>query len=188
MLEGWTDTDDAWSVSSPAFNSTQIDTSRVGTPMVAHDILRATASSILYTNTPDASLTFSAPQAASFFVLYGAVGPDQGEFQVSLSPRQEEKDFYPHALVRNFTANRQREANDEVLAMMWLDPRLEYDVEITSKSDRNTTIQAIAWARAPQGDSEENWWSVQNERALGKPGLSGGQIAGIVVSVMHWRR
>jgi hypothetical protein len=130
-------------------------------------------------------LRLHAPEGASLFVLYGAVGPEQGGFAVRLSVLgdRQETDFYPHDSTRTFSANRQEEAMSEVLAAMWLDPRLLYDVEIVSGEEgRNLAIQAVAWTQSPLGETEGNWWSYWNDQALGRGGLSGGQIAGIVVS------
>ena len=71
----------------------------------------------------------------------------------------------------------------EALAMMWLDPRQRHDVEIVSLEDgRNLAIQAVAWTTSPMNGATGNWWSEWNGQALRRgKGLSGGQIAGIVV-------
>lgn len=175
-------------VSTPApFNTTRYDGRRLVTtfPPATFDAVQDTAGRVLSTNTSDAPLRLHTPEEAVLFVLYGAVGPEQGEFSVRLNilDGESEKDFHPHNDTRMFTANRQEEAMSEALAMMWLDPRQSYDLEIVSLEEgRNLAIQAVAWTMSPMNGATGNWWSEWNGQALGRgKGLSGGQIAGIVV-------
>lgn len=185
LHDEWHDDQDGWSVSTPPSN-----VSRSGYqsyPFNSTSLVNM-GDQILFTQSTSAPLRIDTPEEASLFVLYGLVGPDQGEFEVELilpdGSSELDSDFHPHNLTRSYTANRQVESMDELLAKVWLDPRVRYDaVEIRSTEEgRNMTVQAVAWAESMRDGSTDNWWSEANDRILGNDGrLSGGQIAGIVV-------
>jgi hypothetical protein len=75
------------------------------------------------------------PQGTSLVQLYGTVGPDQGEYEIRLLSTmnrvtEENIQFTPHPYNQTFTAERPIDANLQVLYYGWLDPRVNYAMEV----------------------------------------------------------
>lgn len=92
-------------------------------------------STILSTNQTGQRLYFEMAQGTSLMVLYGTVGPDQGEYEVRLIPQvinvtEEDVQFRPHPYNQTFTGESPIDANLQVKYYAWLDPRVSYGVEI----------------------------------------------------------
>lgn len=140
--DDWHDTQKGWSVSSPPKDVSRSDYQSYPFDSTA---LAHTGSQVLYTQSTSAPLRIHGPEEASLFVLYGFVRPNQGEFEVELLPADKsselESDFHLHYLTRSYSANRQIESMEEMLATVWLDPRVQYDdVEIRSGEEHDCAI------------------------------------------------
>lgn len=148
---------------------------------------------LLSTKTPNALLRFTAPENASLLQWYGSVGEDQGEFGIRLIPREEGGeggDLGLHGMSRRASANRPVSAVEELMMIAWLDPKVRYDVEIgLLEEGKRVDLHGMVFVSFVRNASalDSNWVKSYNDSVdlperPGGSGLSGGQIAGIVVS------
>jgi hypothetical protein len=160
-------------------------------------------STVLSTDQVGERLYFEAPQGASIVQIYGTVGPEQGRYEVRLISKvtgvtEEDIQFTPHPYNQTFTGESPVDANLQVKYVGWLDPRINYgiEIELLEEGKRTDIHGASFWTfansqsglvvvsltpsvrllidRRPELD---DWYPVKSGG-----GLSGGQIAGIVVS------
>jgi len=140
-------------------------------------------STVLSTNQTGERLYFEVPQGTSMFQLYGTVGPDQGEYEVRLIPDRSENDiqFKPHSYNQTLTGESPIDANLQIKYAAWLDPRVNYavELELLEEGKRTDIHGASFWSFVDTSEGRpelEDWYSADSDS-----GLSGGQIAGIVV-------
>lgn len=191
----------AWSVSIPQFSysrslywaSYEDRGQNSGVERTANTEL--TRADVLSSNTTGAPLRFTAPDNTSLVSILGTVGPDQGAFELRLLPRTPLTNFNPHPLTLKGTAERPINAIGEIKSVAWLDPRIKYDLELVlTEEGKQVDLHGVQFMRAMRGNSLQRpldeWWSHQNAlrgfgsaRGSGNQGLSGGAIAGIVVSI-----
>lgn len=92
-------------------------------------------STVLSTNRTGQRFYFEMPQGASVVQLYGTVGPDQGEYEIRLIPTrrsvtEQDVQFAPHPYNQTFTGESSIDANLQVMYYGWLDPRVNYAMEV----------------------------------------------------------
>jgi hypothetical protein len=77
-------------------------------------------------------------------ILYGTVGPDQGEYEVKLGAPIDDFSsikgfddvrFHPQPFNQTFSGERAVDANQQVMYVGWLDPRVNYTVQMTLLED-----------------------------------------------------
>ena len=92
-------------------------------------------STVLSTNRTGQRFYFEMPQGTSIVQLYGTVGPDQGEYEIRLIPTrrsvtEQDVQFAPHPYNQTFTGESSIDANLQVMYYGWLDPRVNYAMEV----------------------------------------------------------
>ena len=92
-------------------------------------------STVLSTNRTGQRFYFEMPQGTSIVQLYGTVGPDQGEYEIRLIPTrrsvtEQDVQFAPHPYNQTFTGESSIDANLQVMYYGWLDPRVDYAIEV----------------------------------------------------------
>lgn len=125
--------------------------------------------------------------------FYGRVGPNQGQIEILLlndtAVEQELLDIHPLTIEVN--PERPVTADGELLMVAYLDPRVAYDVELVLKEeDKNLGFDGLLvvsnFDSQEAVDNLNSGWYESYNRYIGlieeDDGLSGGQIAGIVVS------
>lgn len=142
--------------------------------------------SVLRTGATGAGLRWRVPRGSSFIQVYGSVGPEQGRFELRLLNTTEIRiELDLHGDVIQGTTERPVERSSELLANAYLDPSTEYDAEMVlveegKRLDVNGFL-AFQYYRNPE-EIDANWLQQYNDWVNSGGGLSGGQIAGIVVS------
>ncbi len=184
------DPETAWSLIVPEYNNSRNEriggwsgyrssspetvTSNWGVQQIDNIEALDGSSDLITTNTTNAPLRWVSPPRMSYLQVMGAVGPDQGAFELRLLPRSEPSDtddtfdFNPHPLVRPATANRPIEAIAETLSVAWLDPRIRYDIELVlTEQGRNLSVHGVSFAGSIDEDDDRpinNWWEARNTR------------------------
>jgi hypothetical protein len=127
---------DAWTIAEPASNQTTNTPFASGyyEPPVGGAAFPFN-STVLTTSQTGERFYFEMPQGTSLVQLYGTVGPDQGEYEIRLVSTmnrvtEENIQFTPHPYNQTFTAERPIDANLQVLYYGWLDPRVNYAMEV----------------------------------------------------------
>ena len=92
-------------------------------------------STVLSTNQTGERFYFEVPQGTSVVQLYGTVGTGQGKYDIRLIPTiinvtEEDIQFTPQPYNQTFTAESPIDANLQVLYYGWLDPRVNYAMEV----------------------------------------------------------
>jgi hypothetical protein len=107
---------------------------------------------VLSTNQTGERFYFEMPQGTSIVQLYGTVGTGQGEYEIRLIPTlinvtEEDIQFTPHPYNQTFTAESPIDANLQVLYYGWLDPRVNYamEVELLEEGKRLDVHGASFW-------------------------------------------
>lgn len=163
-------------------------------------------SSVLTTSSVDSVLRFAVPRNTTLVKLYGSVGPDIGAYSVRMVTRDPYRPMNRTNSAKWYNATRPVYATGQLLFVTLLDDMPEWEMEVTMRggtqddeaggdAEKRLEINGAIFTtflREETGTRNNvggSWMDYQNRMTAERVGwgedgggLSGGQIAGIVVS------